>query len=62
MDVSFIWVYDPCKTPQLTSKCIGQKENKEQSSHLNFGQKGKTIGFYCSFYTEHEPFHASVLL
>ena len=37
-------VYDPCKTAQLTSQCIGQKQNKEQRSCLHLGQKGKTIG------------------
>ena len=37
-------VYDPCKTAQLTSQCIGQKQNKEQRSYLHLGQKGKTIG------------------
>ena len=49
------WVYDPCKTAQLTSQWIEQKQNKEQRSHLHLGQKGKTIGCYCSFYTEYEP-------
>ena len=27
---------------------------------MHLGQKGKTIGCYCSFYTEHEPLNLSL--
>ena len=44
----------------FNKRCIGQKQNKEQRSHLHLGQKGKTRGCYCLFYTEHEPNPISV--